>query len=401
MKNTETAIYIEINTLFVFLLAVLVRSVRASSSSTLTDRLLQNFLSLLAVILACDCLTRISEEYWFSGAFALGVISNTLGFSLSAVLSVLWAVYVDYKVNQDSDRLYRGVFWLSIPAAVQIVLSFLSQPYRLFFYIDEACIYHRGPLFWLQAAIGLFYLAYAAVVACRRAKKERLQARREEYRMLAVFGLFPVFGGVLQATTYGLPTMWPMTVCAMLIVVLNLQRGQISTDALTGLNNRGRLDQYLMAQAKEFDPYQTLFMILLDIDNFKEVNDTYGHTAGDAALMHVADCLRRASAKNDDFVARYGGDEFAVVCRCRSAQEVEEIERHIYAEVQSYNLSVQDTEPKIMLSMGFAALPRGGAEDAVDQLIAQADASMYEVKRLRHAIRQWDGGNTPAAPEEA
>ncbi|MCI2048007.1 MAG: diguanylate cyclase [Faecalibacterium sp.] len=391
MKATEIALYLEVNTLFVFILAVLARSVREASSSTLSDRLLMNFLSLLAVILACDCFTCISDGHIFPGSFFIGVASNTVGFALSAVVSLLWAIYVDCKVGHDTNGLQRRIVWLSIPAAVQVLLALVSQTYHIFFYIDEACRYRRGGWFWLQAVIQVFYLLYAAAVAHRQAQKERLQARRDECHMLALFGLFPVLGGILQAAFYGFPALWPMTVCAMLMVVLNLQKSQIATDALTGLNNRGRFDQYLAAQAKEFDPYETLYMILLDVDNFKEVNDTYGHTAGDAALVHVADCLKRAAARDGDFVARYGGDEFAMVCRCRSDEEVESIERRIYAEMQNYNLSAAKTEPKLTVSMGFAALPRGGAEDAVDCLIAQADEKMYEAKRLRHAIRQWDG----------
>jgi diguanylate cyclase (GGDEF)-like protein len=395
----EIVLYLEINLLCTFVSWVLIRSVKQSSSSTLHERLLITFLKLIIVVVLADCITRVTDGRVFFGSRLLGNVSNFMVFSAGSAAAMVWLLYVECRVRNDADRLRRHMMIYCIPAVFVAIASLLSPSMHLIYYLDADCVYHRGPLFPLQVVGEACYLLGTVIVALRGMKSEHFQARRQEYRVIALFGLMPILGSLLETIWYGLPTAWPFTSCAMLIVVMNIQKNQMAADALTGINNRGRLDQYLAEQSKEFDRYQTLYMILMDVDHFKEINDTYGHTTGDMALIRVAEALKRATAKSGDFVARYGGDEFSVICRRRSDEEVENIEKLIRQEIRENNEIVGEDEPQLALSMGFAALPRGGEENAVEQLIANADAKMYEVKRLRHAMERW--GNNQKAEETA
>ena len=114
------------------------------------------------------------------------------------------------------------------------------------------------------------------------------------------------------------------------------------TDALTGLSNRRRLEEALRMEterlARRAEP---LSVILLDIDFFKQFNDTYGHPAGDRCLAMVASALNRAVHRAADVTARYGGEEFACVLPGTGYKEAMEVAHNIRDQVQSLNIPHQ------------------------------------------------------------
>jgi diguanylate cyclase (GGDEF)-like protein len=148
-------------------------------------------------------------------------------------------------------------------------------------------------------------------------------------------------------------------------------------DALTGLPNRAllldRLTQALRVQEREGLPAALLFC---DLDGFKEINDTLGHAAGDAALRRMAAVLS-ASVRPGDTVARIGGDEFVVLC---PGTATETAARHLAARIADVLAVPADGGPALRSSTGVALSRPGDTPDAV---LRRADAAMYEVKRSR------------------
>jgi diguanylate cyclase (GGDEF)-like protein len=145
-------------------------------------------------------------------------------------------------------------------------------------------------------------------------------------------------------------------------------------DSLTGLANRRLFDESLQREVARAQRLGApLSLLVLDVDHFKQVNDTYGHQTGDAVLREVADALV-GNTKNYDVTARYGGDEFVVLlpgCHPDDAIRVaERVRRGIAREVD---------EAPVTISAGIATLP----DNAVDaeRLMAAADAALYEAKR--------------------
>ena len=149
-------------------------------------------------------------------------------------------------------------------------------------------------------------------------------------------------------------------------------------DTLTGLPNRLLLEEYLEQACLTADRDGTpLAVFLLDLDGFKEVNDRFGHSAGDDALRVVA--LRLAEVvRSGDILARFGGDEFVLVCENVSEVDVYGIVERISAAVRS----VSSTDPRFRrldTSVGMAW--RDEDHRTPTQLLSAADASMYRVKR--------------------
>jgi diguanylate cyclase (GGDEF)-like protein/PAS domain S-box-containing protein len=150
-------------------------------------------------------------------------------------------------------------------------------------------------------------------------------------------------------------------------------------DDLTGLVNRRRFQEELRRHLAEGRRYGLGgALLVLDLDGFKEVNDTHGHSAGDRVLCAVADALR-SRLRESDIVARLGGDEFAVLLPRETAEEAELVCRSLEAAI-----SAEVSGPgngHIEVSIGFAPFTDG--VDSVDDVLARADASMYASKQGR------------------
>ena len=118
---------------------------------------------------------------------------------------------------------------------------------------------------------------------------------------------------------------WAFTVAALLWVYLGIQKGQVTQDGLTGLNNRRRLDQYMWELDERSGERETCCYLLMDVNKFKKVNDTYGHVTGDEVLRLVAEQLKRTFGNMQAFLARYGGDEFVVIVKGKTQDEMDVI----------------------------------------------------------------------------
>jgi diguanylate cyclase (GGDEF)-like protein/PAS domain S-box-containing protein len=148
-------------------------------------------------------------------------------------------------------------------------------------------------------------------------------------------------------------------------------------DALTGLPNRRYLDERLAELSHDSDVDQRLTVLHIDLDRFKEINDTMGHGAGDAILRHVASVLQKRAGECD-FVARIGGDEFVVVClKC----DAKDFGQWGDALIQAINSPIlyNNHECRVGASIGIAQKTEAGL--TAEQLLVNADIALYEAKR--------------------
>jgi diguanylate cyclase (GGDEF)-like protein len=155
------------------------------------------------------------------------------------------------------------------------------------------------------------------------------------------------------------------------------------TDALTGLNNRHTMEESFRREIKRCEKdNQPISLIMVDVDNFKEFNDKFGHIAGDRALSAVAGVLQKLF-RPSDMLVRYGGDEFAVLLPQVEQQQAVTIAERARIAVSGKTSDGTDSLIRIpiCLSMGVAELESGAS---LDELIQAADAAMY---RAKHAGR--------------
>jgi two-component system cell cycle response regulator len=160
-------------------------------------------------------------------------------------------------------------------------------------------------------------------------------------------------------------------------------------DVLTDLYNRRFLDQKLEEEAQRATRQNyPLFLIILDLDNFKELNDTLGHQAGDEVLQRLAGVLNNSIRRNVDIPFRYGGDEFAVMVPQAGTEQVKQIAERIRCNYLNKDIG------KTSLSLGISRFRRTnrGLREDINDFIYKADVSMYIAKKA--------GGNKVILHEE-
>lgn len=159
----------------------------------------------------------------------------------------------------------------------------------------------------------------------------------------------------------------------------------VSLDSLTGIPNRRAFDETIETEWKHaYEQDHHLSLIIIDIDYFKQFNDTYGHQAGDECLQLVAYEIRQSLKGSVDFAARYGGEEFAVILPntdLTTALNVAETIRSHITKLQIPNKKATSTEGILTISLGVSAMkPRNTTENNWTKLIRYADDALYLAK---------------------
>jgi diguanylate cyclase (GGDEF)-like protein len=160
---------------------------------------------------------------------------------------------------------------------------------------------------------------------------------------------------------------------------LETARKENEVDPLTRLFNRKAFDDYLVRSVELARAFgQSTCLLLIDIDRFKTINDTFGHPEGDAVLRRVADAMARIFLRRSDFVARYGGDELAAVLRETSLKEGQGLADRLLRAVRAIPTDREGVRYPLTLSIGIAALLPG---EEPRLWIERADKVLYQAKR--------------------
>ena len=154
-----------------------------------------------------------------------------------------------------------------------------------------------------------------------------------------------------------------------------------TTDALTEVRNRRYFDQVLEREIdRALREQETLSLLMLDVDHFKHINDDYGHQAGDEALRLIASILKQQVHRNTDLVARFGGEEFAVVLPNTPVDGAMYVAQCLRKQIEEHIFNADGQEIRLTVSIGVAgAVP--DTEDTPDRFIREADSALYEAKQ--------------------
>lgn len=204
--------------------------------------------------------------------------------------------------------------------------------------------------------------------------------------------LLPILALLLVATLCVLS--WVVTLRHRITVQTRLIQRQNVTleglsfqDQLTGVANRRKFDHVIQLELdKAIESGSSISLLMIDIDSFKVLNDTYGHQFGDECIARVAEALASASLRTSDLLARYGGDEFAVIMPCCDEQGAAVCVERLRMSVRGIPVTHlgSQLDRRLSVSIGSASIvPRRGTTAA--SLIALADRSLYEFKQARSA----------------
>ena len=307
-------------------------------------------------------------------------ISNSLCFMGTVTVGLLWCLYVDLRIYQNQKKTFRSLKVLMIPWVIEIMAIILNL-FRtgLMFSVSKDNVYQRGAGVVIGYATLMVYFIYSIYLV----KQSGRNAISLQFFPVHYF-IGPCLAGIIiQFCFYGISASWVSVAIALIFVQMQTYAENIYRDELSGLFNRRYLSGLL--SRKDVTNAISLYGIMMDINDFKNINDTYGHNAGDRAICAVGDILL-GSLPEGGVAFRYAGDEFMVLLPDIDEAGVLSTMREISESIARFNAS--GTE-KFTLSLS-AGYTRYEEDDDAESFLKNMDTAMYEEKRKYHGVDQQD-----------
>lgn len=370
--------YAEMNGTGIIITVILAAKILQRDSSN-QQRLLFNVHIASIFLYASDLIWAFVDGKTHGGTNAVNYICTSLFYSLSAISPYLWMRYANTYLSPEKNRnKWLRFFWF-LPALVVTLLAVTSFKTHALFYVDAAHRFQRGALYFLQPLVSFGYIVGVSVRALIAGKRAQTYGERENDYTIASFAIFPLVGGGLQAFFPGTPLLCAgMTISAVMIFI-NMEDKYITRDYLTQMGNRywmmNRLDEKTL-RIRQGRQQEALYLLMMDIDDFKKINDRFGHAEGDRALIKVAHAMKVACRETEASPVRLGGDEFVVLYETQSEEDVTRLINRIREELADRN---RNDEYRLTVSAGYARY--NPATMDVAKLLAAADTNLYADKK--------------------
>ncbi len=265
-----------------------------------------------------------------------------------------------------------------VPTGIATALIIVNPWTGLVFTLNEEEYFIHEVLYLPTIVVASLYLVAVAAVGAVTAMRARTTFLRRANAALCgsvlLIMLFIVLDGFMSKAS-----ILPAAVFAVIVVIFILmQESSINSDALTGMNNRRKADEYLSERLTRVSAAEPLYLYIGDLNGFKKINDTYGHVEGDRALVRCSLALKQTIGRYNGFAARFGGDEFLMTRQPDGEAEAdpEVLIRDLTGLLAERS---EDLPYELAMTVGYAVCrdPRVPMND----YIRQADAMLYERKK--------------------
>ncbi|MDD6651979.1 MAG: GGDEF domain-containing protein [Eggerthellales bacterium] len=330
-------------------------------------------------LLACVC---DPIAYYIDGkpGFLVTVLiylTNSYLFLANIATGSLWVFFITEHLgipfSDTRKKVYGALVGLGITAL-------LLNPFYPLVFSAENNVYKRGPFFWVFLCIAIVYLADSLLLYLKR--RDKVGVLR--FFPVHVFILPVCLGTTIQCCFYGLSLIGVSVAVGIAGVMTALKSEAIYTDRLTGLYNRTYLDYMQQQIRKNQDP--VVSGVMIDLNSFKKINDTLGHSVGDQALQDAARILSRVFGEYG-VVMRYAGDEFVALLNTADENLVEDVIAKAYQALQQFNDSGMRPY-QLSAAMGHAVLDLG--RESMNDFMNNIDRAMYKNKMEYYASRDND-----------
>ncbi len=319
----------------------------------LENRVKRLFLISISITALLLVVNHIQQEADFSRVRS---VSTAIGYSLKIVL-----LYILFKIFVRGSAI-KNLLW-GIPAFLCIVLCFLSIRYNLVFSVDESNVFFRGPLNFIPFSVAIFYLICITVFSIRVFSHYRLHE--------LIMGLIILTEGILSfvlETVLKAKNLLALTMPASLtFYYIYLYMMRTKTDEMTGVLNRFSS----IMDLKRVAGYRSCGIISIDMNNLKEINDNYGHLAGDKYICSLANYLKNNLPRKAK-IYRVGGDEFLIFWKNPKENEIDEKVRLMKTDLKELNISV---------AIGYYI--HDDKVISIEEAVSKADFNMYADKKRK------------------
>lgn len=374
--------YVEAHLACIFLLGIILFKIHTGVNKQISQVYLANLVLDLMIYFLAEIFWAFVDGGIVTSTRPLLYLSNIFTYVLISVAAYQWyllseAFQNDKAVENDPTKLI-----LSIPVWLSAVLCVSAYRTGLVFYVDESGKLVNGKFYLILIIVPFGYLIASSVKALIRAFSKDKYADRHIYLMIGVFPFAPIILGALQAVFWRVPFLCYGSVAAVYYIYISILDNLISIDPLTQINNRNQMYKYLSQKMSNEDQGLSLFLLIIDVDKFKSINDTYGHIEGDKALVRISTAIKNAcqGPRNRFFVSRYGGDEFVVVAEVAYKAEATWLADQIRSNVRRLS-GDENLQYSLSVSIGMAQYDYE-QPISMQSFIARADSDLYKQKKL-------------------
>ena len=305
----------------------------------------------------------------------------------------LWAVtncatsfflFAVERMQLNRFRYGAGRWIRQIPAFIATVMIGANPWTGLVFTLDkDGYFIHESFYLPVLLCVTLYLLAVALIAAVNLVRIRTTSSRRLNGAMLGSVCIIILF--ILADGTLTKASILPSAVFAVIMIIfMIMQESNINSDALTGMNNRRKAEEYLSERLAGVSPADPLYLYIGDLNSFKKINDTYGHIEGDQALILCSRALKRTIGGLNGFAARFGGDEFLLSW---NPARVGKEDPEILIELADKYLEEQSKDKPYELKMSIGYVRCTDPKKSLNAYIKEADEMLYEKKAIVHAER--------------
>lgn len=375
--------YVETNIIAIIMAIVLLIQQRRSSSKNETSQIMLNIMIVFMIIFSLsDIFAYISRGNSYVGV----QISNIVYFLMMCAGSFTWFLFISVKMGY-SKSILKLLLYTSAPMVLLTVAIVLNPIHGFFFTVDSSNLYSRGSGLIITWIVEWGYMIAATVMNIVAATKEKRSYKRSEYIGYIFFVLPLLLSAMLQMLFYGTTTIQIGFMFAIFMVFVIRQSHQAQKDGLTGLNNKNAFLNYRDTFVNKNREYPLTFFVM-DADDFKSINDKYGHLKGDQALKDIANALEasvRQATNRHLALYRYAGDEFVIIGSNMNQDDIASLSGFIVENINKANECNKEKGEQyhLALSIGTSTMPCSN-ENEFDQLLKNADENMYSNKATKH-----------------
>ncbi|AND85749.1 diguanylate cyclase [Clostridium tyrobutyricum] len=329
-----------------------------------------NIICLILQTFAC-----VIEGQDFNGIILVSEILDMAIFILQPINGFLWYLFIKSWV--DKNRKFINKIFLFLPIIINSVFV-ITNPYSKFmFNINSQNVYTRGPFIFITLISTCIFLLYSFLFSC----KNKYKIDKNEFLIIVLF-IISIFLGTVIQLIFKLIVSLSVNSYILIVVYMFYQNKMLQTDSLTGAYNREKLivkiNRIITGNYK-----QKFCVVFIDLDNFKYINDNWGHNEGDTALIIVVNLIKVVLNK-DDFITRYGGDEFVIFLNVENREEIKNIISRILQLFDKYNRK-NIKSYKLTFSYGYK-LYDSSSPLHFNEYINDVDNLMYKTKQARKSM---------------
>lgn len=291
----------------------------------------------------------------------LNIFFNIVGFSLSPFIPIFLIGIFDARYLKTHKVLF-------LPAIINAILVLLSPFFKLIFYVDSNNNYIRGSIFFVFAIIYIINILLLVVITWHVSRKKLYPIKWK----IAALASFTIIGTFIQIFSPAIYSTWHCVTLSLLLFYIILFDFEGSFDALTQIYNRTAFEKKLL----NLKGKKMFSIIMIDINDFKAVNDTWGHEYGDIVLKEVAETIKNSFDSSYSHY-RIGGDEFCIISKDINRERIDR---------QLEELNVRLTKRRKInvhfptVAFGYS-LFQGESNSNVKKTLNEADGKMYEHKQ--------------------